>query len=160
MGDNKDLNDILSQEDGMGKVDVVKALDVFCGLPSVFIDKDPTSAARRALYGGAGAHRPKSYGVEYRALGNWWLRSPKHTSLVYQLTSAALSALVDGQLPKIIEAIGEDNIQDIINESKIAEAKKVYTKHIKKYVPTKTHALLAAIYKKKTEDFYSAWNIK
>ncbi|GAF96989.1 unnamed protein product, partial [marine sediment metagenome] len=61
------------------QLEVVKTMDIFLGMPSLLLDKDPTSQRRRELYGKAGAHRPKPYGVEYRALGNFWLSHPKLT---------------------------------------------------------------------------------
>lgn len=151
------LNAILS--DDYGKVDVIKVLDIFCGVTSVFLDTDPTAPARRALYGGAGAHRPKEYGVEYRALGNWWLRSPNYTRLVYQLTRAALACLVGGGLTKLITAIGEDNVQAAINESKTALAKKIYKKHILPLIPKETAALLAEVVKEGASDFSESWSL-
>lgn len=70
-----------------GRVWVVRMMDLFVGIPSLFIDHDPTSAARRKLYGNAGTHRPKEeYGVEYRATSNFWLRSPKTVQLIYGLS--------------------------------------------------------------------------
>ena len=63
----------------------VRLLDLFVGVPSLFIDHDPTSARRRVLYGKAGRFRPKPYGMEYRSLGNFWLASPKLVDLVYDL---------------------------------------------------------------------------
>lgn len=68
-----------------GRVWVIRMLDLFVGVPSILLDNDPSSAARRRLYGKAGSHRPKDYGVEYRAIGNFWLASPKMTRLIYQL---------------------------------------------------------------------------
>jgi hypothetical protein len=54
-------------------------MDVYLALPSLFIDTD---TFRRTLYGKAGAHRLKQYGInavgaEYRTLGPWWV-DPKY----------------------------------------------------------------------------------
>ena len=103
--DSPELNEMLDLEDGSGKFRVVKALDVFIGIISTFVEKDETAAARRELYGKAGAHRPKPYGVEYRACSPWWLASPKHTKLVYALTNAALTVALD-----------EEDLEDIIDD--------------------------------------------
>ncbi len=51
-----------------------KQLDYYVGLYSLMWDPDNT---RRALYGKAGAFRPKPYGCEYRVLSNVWLKSQK-----------------------------------------------------------------------------------
>ena len=79
------------EEDGgiqraWGRVWVVRMLDLFLGIPSLWIDQDPASPARRKLYGNAGTHRPKDdYGVEYRATSNFWLRSPETVRLIYNI---------------------------------------------------------------------------
>jgi hypothetical protein len=65
----------------------VRMMDLFVGIPALFLDTDPTSQARKALYGNAGSHRPKDYGFEYRSLGNFWLASPKLVGLMYDLST-------------------------------------------------------------------------
>lgn len=40
-------------------VDIIKAMDLFLGIPSILMDKD---TLRRSRYGKAGAFRFKSYG--------------------------------------------------------------------------------------------------
>jgi hypothetical protein len=70
----------------LGRLQTVLLLDLFLGVPSLFIDKDPTSVRRRTLYGEAGRYRTqKKYGVEYRSLSNFWLGSPALVGLVYDL---------------------------------------------------------------------------
>jgi len=92
-----ELTEILNDPSGLGKVKVVKALDIFVGIISTFLDKDVTSKKRRSLYGRAGSHRPKEYGVEYRASGNWWLASPKHAKLLHKLSEPSLALALDEQ---------------------------------------------------------------
>lgn len=81
---------------------IVRAMDVFLGLPSVLLDDDKD---RRMMYGQAGAYRDKDYGVEYRTLSNFWL---KHTSLMkwaYDNTIIAVEhALENKPLPPSAEA--------------------------------------------------------
>lgn len=70
--------------------DLVKQMDWLLGAWSLFEDPDDT---RRRLYGKAGAFRPKPYGVEYRVLSNFWLKSPdlmlqtwnRMTKAIYQM---------------------------------------------------------------------------
>lgn len=62
-----------------------KMLDLFLGIPCMFMDHDPTSKARKALYGTAGSHRRQNYGVEYRTLSNFWLASPILVGLVHDI---------------------------------------------------------------------------
>lgn len=139
MGRNKKLNMVLA--DPFGKMEVVKALDIFCGIPSVFLDKDPSAPARRALYGGAGATREKPYGVEYRALGNWWLASPDHVRLIHRLTNRALELVVEGGSTKLIEEIGPDNIVDTINDSLVDKAREIYRDSLKPLLDEETASL-------------------
>lgn len=76
--------------DPMEVCNVVRMMDLFVGVPSLFLDTDPTSKDRRLAYGHAGTHRTPDYGVEYRPLGNFWLSSPTHVALMYDLTSFVL----------------------------------------------------------------------
>jgi hypothetical protein len=112
-------------DDPYGKIEVVKMLDVFQGIVGVALDDDRTAPKRRALYGGAGAHRPKDYGVEYRALGNFWVRSPGLVHLMYELANRAVILTLDGHSRDIVKSIGEDEIQRVINESDKRAAKKI-----------------------------------
>ena len=69
------------------RIDLIRAMDVFLGLPSLFLDAD---ARRRKLYGKAGACRLKPYGVEYRTLSNFWLKSPEYIEWVWKGTQRAI----------------------------------------------------------------------
>lgn len=157
-----DADDALKQilDDPYGKVKVVKALDTFVGVPSIFLDKDPTAPARRQLYGKAGAHRPKDYGVEYRACSAWWLLSPEHTELVYLLTEDALAVVRrEGELEKVIEACGgEKVVVDTINNSQAIVAQKLYKKVISKYLKPATKKQLTKVLRSKKE-FRTSWGL-
>lgn len=74
----------------MYRIQVVRALDIYLGLPSVLLDHDQM---RRNHYGQLGAFRPKKYGVEYRTLSNFWLKSPAYTQWVWDSTTYAMSNL-------------------------------------------------------------------
>lgn len=75
------------QSDKWESIIGVRLFDLFLGIPSLFMDKDPTAAKRRMLYGQAGRFRPKPYGLEYRSLSNFWLASPKLVELIYDLSA-------------------------------------------------------------------------
>ena len=75
---------------------LVKALDVFLGVPSLLIDTDNR---RRNLYGKAGAFRPKEYGLEYRVLSNFWVLDAKLRAWVWQNTKLAIQRLQDRDSP-------------------------------------------------------------
>lgn len=89
---------------------VVKAMDLFLGVPSVLIDPDNR---RRELYGKAGAYRSKSYGIEYRTLSNFWIHEAELISWVYKQTTKAVKAA--GTIHLILGRIGEAAIEDCIN---------------------------------------------
>lgn len=97
---------------------VVKQLDFFLGLPSLFYDKE---VRRREMYGKAGACRYKSYGVEYRTLSNAWLHNRERMAWVYRATVAGVRSVMDGRL--LFEKYGD--IQDIINTSDVKKAKAI-----------------------------------
>ena len=72
---------------------VARAFDVFVVTPSILLDED---TRRRELYGKAGACRIKDYGVECRALSNFWLKSEELMSWVYQQTLTAVNFIREG----------------------------------------------------------------
>ncbi|MEI7489634.1 MAG: hypothetical protein WCJ72_19890 [Chryseobacterium sp.] len=82
-------HDVLTQ-DGAEPILAVYLLDLFVGVPSLWLDKDPTSPKRRSIYGKAGRYRVKSYGIEYRSLSNFWLESPEMVELIYDLSYFAI----------------------------------------------------------------------
>lgn len=73
--------------------DIIRAMDLFLGVPSVAFDKDQR---RRTLYGKAGAYREKEYGAEYRTLSNAWLKTDALKEWVYEQTHKALEFLKVG----------------------------------------------------------------
>lgn len=73
---------------------IARELDYFLGLPSLLWDKDED---RRALYGKAGAFRPKHYGVEYRVLSNAWLVNDELIGLVFNQSKKAYTTFMGGR---------------------------------------------------------------
>ncbi len=69
---------------------VIRAMDLFLGVPSVLMD---SGEERKQLYGKAGAHRVKKYGVEYRTLSNFWAFESAHRQWVWRATERALDNL-------------------------------------------------------------------
>ncbi len=147
---------LLDSEDG--KIRVVKAMDTIAGITSVIIDKDPTSMARRNLYGRAGCNRPKPYGVEYRALGNFWVKSPRLATLIYGLTEFAVKLCLEDKEQKLIDKIGADVIQRVINESDKSAAKTIFKNELVKILPKE---LTKEIHKIENQDFdfYKEWSL-
>lgn len=98
---------------------VVRQLDFYLGLPSLVYDGD---TRRRALYGKAGAFRPKSYGVEYRVLSNRWLSSKALIEWVYKATQTGLNEFFDNK-NYLFQKYGD--VQEIINSSDVKAAMKI-----------------------------------
>ena len=90
---------------------VVRAMDLFLGVPSINID---SGTLRRELYGKAGAFRPKDYGIEYRTLSNFWIFSDALISWAYEGTKRALEFVSSGkEIPKEHQIL----IQECINNN-------------------------------------------
>jgi hypothetical protein len=89
----------ISDSDHIGHCrDLVKQLDWYLGAPSVKFDPDPV---RRQLYGKAGAMRVKPYGVEYRVLSNFWLKSDAMMAQVWNRTQRAIWDMREGYKPDL-----------------------------------------------------------
>lgn len=99
---------------------LVKMLDYTLGIPSILLDTD---AKRRKLYGKAGTMRPKEYGVEYRALSNFWLNSDELMTWVYDTTLWTTSNL--HQLKDYIEIFNPKVVQKAINKSDQSIAREI-----------------------------------
>ena len=99
--------------------EVSQEMDALIGIHSVLTDRDQK---RRQMYGQAGAFRPKSYGVEYRVLSNYWIASPKEMEMVWHLSHLAIHNVIEEK--SIIPAIkgGGFDIQKIINDGEIGRA--------------------------------------
>ena len=82
--------------DGPEPIIAVYLLDLFLGTASLWLDRDPTSAARRGLYGQAGRYRVKDYGIEYRSLGNFWLQSPDLVRWIHNVCEYTVNCLESG----------------------------------------------------------------
>jgi hypothetical protein len=101
----------------------VIALDLFLGIPSMFLDKD---TERRKLYGKAGSFRDKRYGLEYRVLSNFWIFDPGMISWVWDSVKAAYDFFIENE--KELEYGYYElplRIQHVINEKDYEEAEKL-----------------------------------
>ncbi len=154
---------------------LVRMLDLFLGIPSLFMDIDPTSAARRTLYGKAGRFRIKPYGIEYRSLGNFWLSSPKLVNFIYDVCEFTVDFVNNGHdgLWKFNSdlAIEQNHFKNTlstdvydsallvksINETNLDQAK-TFMPLIKKYMPTRLFNQIERL--TNTYDFYKEWNLK
>lgn len=100
------------------KILLARWMDASLGLWSVIVDPD---TRRRQLYGKAGSIRFKPYGIEYRTLSNFWVRSRK--TQVYELTQWAIKRANENSIESsYINRFGPQ-IQHAINNSDVAAAK-------------------------------------
>lgn len=109
----------------MGKVWMVRGMDLLHGIISTIFDNSKEAVERRVLYGKAGSHRPTGYGVEYRALSNWWTKHPMSSMLMTSLTEDVVTLIVDNKLEDLIEQIGSDTIRNTINTGDVNKAKEL-----------------------------------
>ncbi len=105
---------------------MIKYLDLCLGVPSLVFDHDSTSQQRRKLYGKAGEFRPTPYGVEYRVLGPYALRSPRLVSLCLNLVDLAFQAANVGE-PEL-------RVDNIINSHDVEVATEFVHTYLNGYV--------------------------
>lgn len=152
-----DKNEFLLNFDG--KIQMIRAMDAVHGIIATVLDNSKNANARRQLYGKAGAHRPKDYGVEYRVLSNFWLKSPELVMLIYNLTKDVVELVRDGKHEKLINKIGENKIQDIINNGTTKDAQKIIKLHITPLLSEESVIFLKMCLKKvKNYNFAKEWD--
>jgi hypothetical protein len=113
-----------------GKILAIKSMDLFHGTISTVLDNSNAAVKRRELYGKAGAHRPTDYGVEYRVLSNYWMKSPELVMLMDGLTRDAMGLIVHDKLEKVLDIIGEDELQSVINDGLVVDAQKIIETYV------------------------------
>lgn len=95
---------------------IVKAFDIFVTLPALLIDTDER---RRELYGKAGAFRFKEpWGLECRALSNFWIHSDELMRWVYQQTIKAVNCVLDGEAKELIKKHSKSVVKAINTNDK------------------------------------------
>jgi hypothetical protein len=147
--------------DGMGKFWTARMLDFFVGIPSIFMDTDPTSQDRRKLYGGAGNMREKNYGIEYRTLSVFWLASPQIVRVIWDLCEFTINYMQKSDnFQKLWEDLYE-KVRITINKGNVNNAKELFDIISKRSKMPK--GLIASIYKVaelRKLNFYSEWKIE
>lgn len=159
-------------------------LDLFLGLPSLFLDKDPSTKIRKELYGKAGRFREPPHGVEYRTIGNYWLSSPKLTSFVYDVCEFTLEFVEDRKWETLWEVdeerleaddrwcdpdfhpanhyrcIGYD-VKKLRNAIDTSDLKKAapFVDQIKTLMPTKLYNQFESLNKMKQCNPYEEWKL-
>ena len=102
--------------DNIDTAKLVRTMDLYLSVPGVLLDDDSN---RRSMYGLAGSYRPKPYGLEYRPLSNFWLKTDTLKEWVFKTTEAAVRDHRTVKLP------GDDVLQQCINNSDKALAKRL-----------------------------------
>lgn len=100
---------------------IIKALDVFLGIPLALIEPENE---RKELYGNFGACRFKSYGVEYRTPSNYWLSSTNLIEFVYEQTIKAIEAVNQGFNPDLYYTA----VLNVITNNKYEQGYKIVEK--------------------------------
>lgn len=105
------------------QIEAVRMLDLALGVPSLMLDDDNI---RRRYYGKAGAFRPKTYGVEYRTLSNFWLVNDNLLKWVFNQVIWAFLRLKN---KKFIDTLDQNAIQNAINGWNRSSAWKLIEKY-------------------------------
>ena len=111
------------------QLDIIKAMDATLGLESVLLDND---TERKKLYGKAGCFRFTAFGIEYRSLSNFWIKTDESLKWAWNTTMKAIELVNSGKIEevkkhgdRIVEAINTNNKElasELLNEfSKIQE---------------------------------------
>lgn len=153
-GDNYPLLDF------MGRWWLTRLMDVFVGIPSLLLDNDPTSQARRKLYGGAGNMRPQDYGIEYRTLSNFWLATPKLVELMHDLCGFVLDFMQQNEQHQDVWIKHADAVRAIINSGDRKAGQTLWDDDIAKLVPAELVAKVKSLSKMAPQDFYESWGLK
>lgn len=109
-----------TQED---QINMVKAMDATVGLESVLLDFD---IERKKLYGKAGCFRFREYGIEYRSLSNFWIKSDESLKWAWNTTMKAIDLINSDKIKEVIE-LG-DYIVEAINTNNQELAKELLNK--------------------------------
>ena len=163
-------------KDQFNQIFAVRMLDLFLGIPSIFLDCDPTSAYRKQLYGKAGRHRRPVYGLEYRTLGNFWLASPKLVELTYDICEFVLQ-FVDTKQHLKLWLVEDDwatrrdwanahhcvgyNVQKLrsaIDQTNISQGEELLNL-VTKYLPATIIEKFQTLRNARNIDFYKEWSL-
>ena len=108
------------------QLDMVKAMDATVGLESVLLDFD---TERKKLYGKAGCFRFTAFGIEYRSLSNFWIKTDESLKWAWNTTMKAIDLVNSGKIEEvkelgsyIVEAINTNNkelAQELLNKIEI-----------------------------------------
>ena len=142
-----------------GKIATVKAMDIMLGLASLSLDNNQASKDRRMLYGKAGCHRPKEYGIEYRTLSNFWLKSPALVKLIHSLTNDALILVSSGKLEEALQKLNPSFIVDSINNPNQEQNVGIFRDKIEPYMSEESKMYYDVAATEQFKSLEEAWAI-
>jgi len=151
-------------QDGYYQQFVIKMLDLFLGVPLLYIDKDETAGLRRRIYGNAGRHRRPVHGIEYRTPGNYWLSSPKLVAVVYDICDFVLDFVEKDRQFDLwnksheCTAYSAEDLCNCINESNLVVGER-YLGMAKDYMPSKLYDSVCEAMSYKHFDMYKEWGL-
>ena len=145
-----------------GKLNTIKVMDCVHGIISTVLDNSKEALDRRQLYGKPGAHRPKEYGVEYRVLSNYWLKSPVTVMLMYHLSQDVLKIVREGNAEILINAMDENRVKQTISIGDTKTANELIETHLLPILSEDSiHTFNEALAKVKANDmnFQDEWKL-
>lgn len=107
------------------KENVIKLMDVFVGCSSVIICKDDSAPARRRLYGACGSFRPTPWGLEFRPLDPYALKTPELLQLIWDLTEYSMTYVNEDIVTDLLKKVDAEEVQKAVNKYDRPLAKKV-----------------------------------
>lgn len=143
-----------------GKISMIKGMDLFLGIVSTVLDSSPEAIERKKLYGRAGCHRATPYGVEYRALSNFWTKSPMLSMLMTSLADDVVEVIIHGKLDELIEEVGAEDIQRIINTGAVDDAEKIIENVLTAHLSEDTVFYLTECRTKVEDSIIKAWALQ
>ena len=161
-----DLEGNLTHEDAKfllefeGKLNMIKGMDLFLGIISTVLDSSPEAIERKKLYGKAGCHRATPYGVEYRALSNFWTKSPMLSMLMTSLSDDVVEVIINGTLEELIEEVGAEDIRRIINTGAVDDAEKIIQNVLTPHLSEDTVFYLAECRNRVEDSITHAWSLQ
>jgi hypothetical protein len=116
--------DAITEPTFENRIQAVKLFELIAGIPGVLLDSTPDSVKRRMLYGGAGAHRPKPYGVECRSQSNYWTQTPQLVNFMWDASEIVATELIEANMNPSQSRLSR--LPSIINTANVKAAKKVF----------------------------------
>jgi hypothetical protein len=144
----------------IGKAHLIKMMDLFHGIFSTVLDFSPEAVKRRTLYGKPGCYRDTDYGVEYRTLSNYWLKSPQLVKLIYHLTDDVLKLIREKKSLILLTDVDNEETQDIISKGDVSRALKLIRSKLLEHVSNETKVLFdICFFGVEDYDFEKEWEL-